>query len=101
MKNGNDKEVKWRVINPSFAFSGLKVIYSIIKLTRVRYGIKGETDQVIEYYYGNRNLLASHEIEKTHYYHWGWNHLRDINCYHQDDLGSVVMLTNKLASIRG
>ncbi|MBA2134094.1 RHS repeat-associated core domain-containing protein [Capillibacterium thermochitinicola] len=55
----------------------------------------GELTQIQEYYYGNGFLLAAKTIDKPVKHGWGWGHdpLKDVTFYHQDVLGSVVMLT--------
>ena len=61
----------------------------------------GELTRVQEYYYGNGFLLAAKTIDKPEKYGYGpggkgWGHidpLKDVNFYHQDALGSVIMLT--------
>jgi len=94
---GHENEVEYYIYNGL----GLNVLaeYQIVLKHYGRYGVKGEIDQVKEYYYGNGNIVASREIEKPHFYHWGWDHHRDINFYHQDVLGSVVMLTDKYGQV--
>ena len=61
----------------------------------------GELTQIQEYYYGNGFLLAAKTIDKPGKpgfgwgfgFGWGQNPLKDVTFYHQDVLGSVVMLT--------
>jgi RHS repeat-associated protein len=69
----------------------------------------GELTRVQEYYYGNGFLLAAKTIDKPEKHGYGFNHgngrggsgkgwgnidpLKDVTFYHQDALGSVVMLT--------
>ncbi len=69
----------------------------------------GKLTRVQEYYYGNGFLLAAKTIDKPEKHGYGFNHgngrggsgkgwgnidpLKDVTFYHQDALGSVVMLT--------
>ncbi|MGE5604463.1 MAG: RHS repeat-associated core domain-containing protein [Bacteroidota bacterium] len=55
----------------------------------------GELERVNEYYYGNGSLLAAKKFDDPYHKDWGHDPLKDVTFYHQDVLGSVVMLTDR------
>jgi len=91
--SGRENEAEYYLYNGL----GLNVLaeYQVSLKQHGRSGVKGEIDQVKEYYYGNGFLLASQETEEPYKYRRGWNQQRDISFYHQDILRSIVMITGK------
>src|SRR5690554_3389177 len=66
------------------------------------HGSTGNLTRMQEYYYGNGILLAAKTMDNPHHYGYGHGHshgwgnidsLKDLTFYHQDILGSVVLLT--------